>query len=85
MRLGTCLEGPEFVNIRYFFVDIVCVRKKKNESECGKIVFFAISPFFLKHCGIGHLKKTRQLPDLKLYMYNVPQHSLFKLCNFMKK
>ena len=42
------------------------------------------APLFLKHCGIGHLKKNRLLPDLKL-LQNVPQHSLFKLCRFHEK
>ena len=32
-----------------------------------------IAPLFLKHCGIGHLKKTRLLPDLKP-LQNAPKH-----------
>ena len=54
-----------------------------NHSTVPGHTCIHISPLFLKHFGIGHLK-TRLLPDLKL-LQNVPQHSLFKLCKFHEK
>ena len=48
-------------------------------------MFAKKTPLFLKHCGIGHLKKkTRLLPDFET-LQNVPNHSFFKLCKFYEK